>query len=312
MSPARRQPAGCALVLGLALLAASGRASAAPDKADSHFQRGVDAYREGDYAGALVEFRRAYTLEPKYQVLYNVAESYFQLQDYANALRTFQQYLYEGGNKISAKRRKAVDGDIQKLRRRVAVITVEAKEAGTTIAVDDVPVGRTPLEEPVLVSAGRRRITATVAGRPPVTRVVDVAGGDAPTITLDVPASEVKVVTLERPSIAPPAIAWGATGLVLTAAVVTGVAALGASGDLKDKLAAFPGDSRAIASAHAKTAGLALATDLLSLTTLAGAGAAIALTIKVARTPPHAVERSAPPSAEVVVRPTGLALGATF
>jgi hypothetical protein len=305
--------------LGLALLLAAGRAVAAGDDAEAHFQRGVERYRDNDFAGALVEFKRAYTLDAKYQVLYNVAESYFQLQDYANALKTFQQYLYEGGNKLSAKRRKEVDRDIEKLRRRVTLVTVETKETGATIAVDDVPVGTTPLAEPVLVSSGRRRISATLAGRPPVTQVVDLVGGESSTITLAIPAQDVKVVTLtvQRPSIVPAVIAWGATGVVLTSAVVTGVVALGASGDLKDKLAAFPADPKAIASAHAKTAALAAATDVLGAFALAGAGVAIYLTIKVQRAAPRAVEPTPPsafltPRVDVVLHPTGAALVGSF
>jgi hypothetical protein len=310
MTADRRSCALKAALVASALLFVPGTASAAPDDADAHFRQGVEHYKDTDYAGALVEFKRAYALEPKYQVLYNVAEAYFQLQDYASALKTFQQYLYEGGKNISAKRRKEVDKEIQKLRRRVALVTVETPERGVAISVDDVPVGTTPLEEPILVSAGRRRITASYPGRPPVIKVIDVAGGDSPTVGMTLPAAEVKVVTLQRPSLVPPILAWGATGAVLTAAVVTGVVALGASGDLKDKLAAFPADPKAIASAHAKTAALAAATDVLGALAVAGAGVSIWLTVKVARTAPRPVGAVLPP--RLVLYPTGAGLAGSF
>jgi hypothetical protein len=298
-----------ACLIGGAIALSASAAIAAPDDAEAHFQRGVEAYKDNDFAAALVEFRRAYDLDPRYQVLYDIGEAYFQLQDYANALRTFQMYLYDGGKKINARRRKDVDRDIEKLRRRVAVVTIETKETGVTIAVDDTVVGTTPLAEPVLVSAGRRRVIATLPGRPPVTQVLDVAGGDAPVVTLVIPPSEVqvRVVPLDRSAFVPPIIAWSATGVALTAAVVTGVVALSASSDLKQKLAAFPGDAPAIASAHARTAAFALATDVLGAAALAGTGVAIYLTVRAQR-----LHSGPPPPTAIVVRPSGVAIAGTF
>ena len=57
----------------------------ATEQARAHFQRGVDYYTEGDLAAALVEFERAYALQPAYRLLYNLGQVTYELRDYAAA-----------------------------------------------------------------------------------------------------------------------------------------------------------------------------------------------------------------------------------
>jgi tetratricopeptide (TPR) repeat protein len=300
-----------ALGLALALLATPAAADGPKGaEADTHFRHGVELYRDGDFTTALVEFQRAYELDAKYQVLYNIAEAYFQLQDYAHALQTFQRYLTDGGKRISAKRRKEVDKELEKLKGRVARLSVVTSEPGATVTIDDATVATTPLNEALLVSAGRRKVTATLPGRPPVTRVVELAGGDIQTITLEIPAAApVKVVAAPQRSIAGPVIAWVSTGALTAGAVATGILALGASGDLKEKLAVFPGDPKAIAAARSKTSAFALATDILAATAIAAGGVSIFLTVRQ-----RADDAPAPaaPTARIVLYPTGVGIAGTF
>src|ERR1700753_3858618 len=124
----RRRALALAVVVTLA--SASGAARAQAHGADTHFKHGVELYKDNDYSAALVEFRRAYELDPRFQVLYNIAEAYFQLQDYANALRTFQKYLNEGATKSPAARRAEVEKELEKLKKRVARLEVVTSEPG--------------------------------------------------------------------------------------------------------------------------------------------------------------------------------------
>jgi Tetratricopeptide repeat len=248
-------------------------AAAAPaGEADARFRRGVELYKESDYAAALIEFRRAYDLDPRYQALYNIGETYFQLQDYANALRTLDKYLRDGGAQISAGRRDEVQKEIDKLRTRVATLEVTTNLPDVEIAVDDVPVGKTPLAAPLVVSSGRRKVTATRAGKPPVTQVVELAGGDVKKLALAV-ADDGPVET--RVPVAP----WVVTGVLVAGAVVTGVIALGASSAVKADLAAVPGNASQIASDHSKTFALALTTDILIGAAVASGIASIVVTV---------------------------------
>lgn len=279
----RRSPLAfaAAALLSLSPLVAGAEAPApataagAASGANAHFKRGIELYGEGDFNAALIEFRRAYELDPRYQALYNIGETYFQLQDYASALKTLDKYLKDGGDQVPADRREEVQRDIEKLRSRVATIAVASRTPGVDIAVDDVPMGRTPLAGPLTVSAGRRKITASRPGKPPVTQIVEVAGGDSKSIALDIAGDAPGEA--EKPRSVPVA-PWVVTGVLAAGAVVTGVMAVGASSSLKDELAKMPGDAGAISSAHGKAFALGVTTDVLAGAAIVMAGVSIYFT----------------------------------
>src|SRR5262249_2149673 len=69
---ARRFPSAMAALIALTCVSSVARADTRSD-ADEHFRRGVDLYRDKDYATALVEFQRAYEIAPDIKTLYNIA-----------------------------------------------------------------------------------------------------------------------------------------------------------------------------------------------------------------------------------------------
>lgn len=161
--------------------------AASSSEARTHFERGVTFYNEADYAAALVEFKRAYALAPTWQVLFNVGQSDFQLRDYAGALVTLQQFLDEGKDRVPDERRALVTSELADLANRVGHATITSNAAGAEVTMDDAAVGVTPLSQPVLVSVGIRKLTATLAGRTPIGREVAVAAGETVAVHLDFP-----------------------------------------------------------------------------------------------------------------------------
>jgi tetratricopeptide (TPR) repeat protein len=184
------------LLLALSLLVAYG--SAAPNAAaqessaashhdaSKHFERGATLYGEANYQAALVEFKRAYALSPNTETLYNVAETQYQLQDYAGARSTFIRYLADAGP--SGKHKAEVETNLDVLRGRVGRVHIVTVPPGADVSIDDQPVGRTPLDDGLVVSVGRRRIVASIAGRPAATRTVEVAAEDNVSVALELPA----------------------------------------------------------------------------------------------------------------------------
>jgi hypothetical protein len=150
-----------------------------------HFRRATALYTEADYSAALAEFKRAYDLSPRWEVLFNIGQSYFQLRDYASALTTLRRFAAEGGDRISREDRSTLDAELPELAVRVARVSIVSNVDGATVLVDDQVVGTTPLREPVLMSAGSRRVTASREGRVPVEQRLAVVGGDAFTVHLD-------------------------------------------------------------------------------------------------------------------------------
>lgn len=263
-------------MLGTSAVAVAGNSPEALAEGRSRFERGVEFYKEGDFRAALIEFKRAYDAAPNYKVLYNIAQTSLELQDYATALKNFEKFLADGGVDVPAARRAQVVQEIERLGKRVARITVEVNVEGAEILVDDVAVGKTPLAEPIVVSAGRRRITATLGGQT-TTRVIDVAGGDTQRVPL---ALETRPLPpTELPKAPPPQapvpdegggtshtgvwISLGITGALTVATVVTGVVALGAKSTFDDTIARLGATPQQVDDARTRTRTMALVTDVL-------------------------------------------------
>lgn len=271
----------------------SGKAGAAPgdkaagaspadnkiQEARDHYDRGLKLYDSGDYDAARVEFERAYQIAPSYRILYNIGLVQRQKQDYVGALRNFELYLSEGGASLPDVRRKQVEGEIAEIRSLIASATVETNVPEAEIFVDDVPVGKTPLREPVLLNPGRRRITATKRGRLPAAKVVEVAGRDKLTVKLDL-AEGKQLIVLNKPVRRVPWIGWGVTAVLAGGAAFTGVTALGANSDNKEQrdLAGVSADDLDASSSKARTFGLV--TDGLVVGAVVAAGISTYYTIK--------------------------------
>jgi len=223
-----------ALSLALAASAAPAWAQApAPPANDTvataraHFARGVKLYEEDDYRAALIEFNRAYELAPNWAVLYDVGQSYYQLREYANALRTLEKYVREGGAQIPADRRPQVDREIAELRGRVAHVTIASNAEGAEVTLDDVSLGRSPLPDRVLIGAGRHKIGATKAGYLPASKVVDIAGGDVVTIEIDLTEERSATATpTEPPTYVPAAVFTGVGVAGIVVGTVFGISAI--------------------------------------------------------------------------------------
>lgn len=328
----RNIPRWCLLVAALApvLLASVPRDAAAQAPASAgddapgkvHFDKAVALFREGDHRAALVEFRRSYDLSHNYRVLYNVAQSEFEVHDYAGALKTFKKYLSEGGAEIDAARRAEVEADIQQLATRVATLAITSNASGADVLVDDVLVGRTPFSEPVLVSAGRRKITLQKGDAPTVSRVLDIVGGDTPSVTLNLaeprPSTGAPAVTASSPAPAPapPAppsraafwVAFSGTALLAAGGAVAGGFAIDAYNQARATLATPGVSADDLRVARARTISISIAADVLG-------GAAIALgvvTILVGVTGGTSQSGAPKPSASLRVGPQGVSLTGSF
>jgi hypothetical protein len=299
------------LQVGLAGLArADAPTPAAVKDAGKHFQRGVALYTEADYRAALVEFRRAYDTAPNAAVLYNIGQTYYQLQNYAAALITLQRYLAEAG--AGALHRREVEQTVETLQSRVGKVTITTNLPGCDIAIDDEPAGKTPFAEPQLVSIGRRRVTATRPGAPPQTQFVDVAAGDTVQLTFTL-SDVVAPVAPPPPAVIAPSVTarpersnrglivgWTATGVLGVGAAVTAVLAFRASSDLKDARGKYPVSETSLDHKSSTVKRYAIAADLLAVAALVTG----AVSLKYTLSRRHEVT--------VALVPTGLQLAGVF
>jgi hypothetical protein len=277
-------------------------------EAGKHFQRGVALYNEADYRAALVEFRRAYDIAPNAAVLYNIGQTYYQLQNYAAALSTLERYLNEAG--ATAPHRPEVEQTIGTLQARVGKVAISTNVADCEITIDDELVGKTPFQEPLLVSIGRRKVTAMREGRPAETRFVDVAAGDTVQLALSLtdPGGRLPVA----PGLSPAAresdgtglvtAGWVTTGVLGAGAITTGVLAYVASRQLKDLRDSFPTSHDDLASKASRVSTYSTIADILGIATVIAGG----ITLKLA------LSRSRSHEVHVAVVPNGIQLAGTF
>lgn len=156
-----------ALALALALADARAEADEATDQtASSQFAHGVEWANQGDYENALRAFNEAYAVSPNFAVLYNIGQTQVALGRPLEATATLSRYLREGGDAISPARRKQVEDQIKLLETFLIDLDVAANP-GASISVDGREVGRTPLSEPVRLTAGAHKVTARLDVAPP-------------------------------------------------------------------------------------------------------------------------------------------------
>ena len=320
---ARMTRAALGLTLGLAgvsIVSAPAHAQTQNvEEGRTRFARGIELYKEGNFHGALAEFRAAYAAAPSFRIHYNLGQTLYQLQDYAGAVRAFEQYLAEGGDKIEAERKREVEADLAKLRPRVAKVTIVADVPAAEVLVDDEPRGK-PQE--LLVSAGRHRIAVTASGYQTETRVLDFAGAQKLELRFELKplagaspvASTVEpAATVRQKSRAPFYIGLVATG-VLGAGTATMAILTSANHSDYEMALETPDNKRAIDDARKSTQTTAIVADVLGGATVLAAGLTVLAYALTSGTEPVPAAKSTPPKPtwRPVAGPTALGLAGTF
>lgn len=124
--------------------------------AKADYLGGRALFTDGDFAGALVKFRSAHERSKDHRLLWNVAACERGLRHYAQALRNLQRFEAEAVSATDEERREAAEL-VTALRPYVADVAVRVNERGARVAIDDQPVGETPLDK-VIVDIGEHRL----------------------------------------------------------------------------------------------------------------------------------------------------------
>ena len=280
------------LPLVLALVAAPARASDnASREAAKHFQRGVDLYNDGDFRGALVEFKKAYSVWPRANVLYDIGQTEYQLLDYAGALKTMERYLAETGP--NAQHRGEVESTVEVLRGRVGRVILTTDGGACDVTVDDQPVGTTPLDAPLLVSVGPRTLAVHCAGNRAAIKRLEIVAGETAHVELKMaspPIAAVRAAMSGPAHDAPPAVpgkgwvtAWIISGVLVAATVALGTTTMVEQSRLTAMRDSYPANPSDLIRQSNLTTGLAITSDILGAASLAAVGVSTYLTIKYER-----------------------------
>jgi len=256
-------------------------------EAGKRYEAGLSLYSEGEFKLAAIEFERAYSVVPDYRVLYNIGQVRIQLGEYARARLALEQYLKEGGEKVSAERRTAVENDLQMLAGRTATLSIVTNVPGAEIVVDDRVVGTAPLAQPLLVDAGEHRVLVRAPGREQRESRVTLAGLDSADVRLDLEKIADRPTTIVQQVKGPEksnhntwlVASWSATGTFAIGATVTGLLGIKAANELDDLRNDPKATRSSLDSSQRRARTLLLAADVLGAAALAAGGVALYVTI---------------------------------
>jgi tetratricopeptide (TPR) repeat protein len=285
--------------------AAPAPASDAQEEASVHFKRGLQLFDEGDYTLALVEFERAYQLAPNYRALYNIALVDVQLGRYADAARTFTQYVHDGGSAIAPARLAEVNKTLGELKLRTATIEIALNVPTAEVTLDGKPLDPTLIKSPTVIDAGEHTLRATASGYQPALKTVTLAGGDRAGIRLELvsltlPANVVAEAPQEHHRLFLPG--FVATGALAAGSVVSGIVMANARSNLttlQDEQSSQ--NERQLWANRVNSA--ALAADIFAGAAIVAGGVSIYLSLR----PDHSQK-----SAVLTVSPRGVGLTQSF
>ena len=135
------------------------------DEADLHFRLGTEAYSSREFRSALEHFLASNRLVPNRNVIFNIARTYEQLAQYADAHRYYTQAL---DVEQDAARRTVITDAVARIRPYVAVLRVVTDPPAATIFInrrDLGPRGTSPRS--LAFPPGRYRVIAELEGYEP-------------------------------------------------------------------------------------------------------------------------------------------------
>ncbi len=134
---------------------------------------------DGDFAGAAIKFRAAYDQSGDARLLWNIAACEKSQRHYARTMALVREYLDTGKDLLTDTDRREARALLDAIASFTVRLTVVVTEPGAEIDVDDERVGTSPLEGPVTVDIGQRKITVKKAGFREATQQVPVGGSTA-------------------------------------------------------------------------------------------------------------------------------------
>lgn len=171
--------------VALALALTPGLASAQNVPAREHFDRGVRLSSEGDLRGALTEFRAAYELSQNPEVLFNLAATHENLNEYVEARDLIERYQRLAPPESVARHRADIVAALGRLSTRIGTIMLAVDVSDATVEVDGGV--RREWRDGIPISVGRHRLVVTAPGRETFRFDVDVTGGQRVAVAASLP-----------------------------------------------------------------------------------------------------------------------------
>jgi len=154
----------CLLLLCSQRLHAQAAAGAADDPAKKHFSVGAVLYNDGNYAGALVEFKTSYAAQKNVKVCTYVGLALQALNRYAEAEAELLKCLADAGEAVKPDAKAEIEDILKQLASVIGSVQVTCAVAGAAVSFDGAAGGTTPLAAPVRLNVGHHTIVVKKEG----------------------------------------------------------------------------------------------------------------------------------------------------
>ena len=144
-------------------------------RAKALFEAGVASYDAGRYEEALASFQEAFRVRPHPLVRVNIANCYDKLGKPLEALFHFEQFATADVG--SPEQRKEVNAAVERLRKQIGQVVVRVTPDGAMVTIDGGEQRRTPLVDPLSLTAGKHDFEVKLEGYQTVQRSLTVQGG---------------------------------------------------------------------------------------------------------------------------------------
>ncbi|HEY2514459.1 MAG TPA: PEGA domain-containing protein, partial [Polyangiaceae bacterium] len=151
-------------------------------EAKKFFDAGLKLSKEGLYQEALASFIEANRLAPRESIQRNIAQTYRDLKDMANAYEATKDLLALYGEKMKPTLKSNAQHALEELEVLTGVIDVTVQEPGAKVTLDGKEVGVTPLAKPLRVGIGTHALTVAKEGFETLTQPVEIHGHDTATV----------------------------------------------------------------------------------------------------------------------------------
>ena len=189
------------VAVAFAVAAQPARAADEPDPAaaKAHYEKAQQLYATGSYDEAIAEYNEAYRLKPHPNVLYNIAQAYERLLDYAQSVVWFERYLAEAPK--DDVERPVVENRLRILRNLPARVSVTTIPEHAHAAIVDANNRRREAETPAVfkVPAGAYTIELAQPGWEPESHDVAVEIGQPYFYQYRLKRSTAQVTIFTRP-----------------------------------------------------------------------------------------------------------------
>ena len=177
----------CALlVVGSWPTTAEAQTQDASEEALAKLREGARLFDRGDYSAALAKFEAAYDQHPSPNLFYNIGMAFQRMNEPARAFESFESFL-EQAHDASPQHREHAREELEKLAKKVALVTVVCDTSGATLSLDGRTVGEAPLSRRIPAETGPHDLKASHPDRGSTSRSFTTVAGEKVEVRLEFP-----------------------------------------------------------------------------------------------------------------------------